>query len=304
MRQPSLLFCLGVCRVSFTFSSKGVLVFAVFFVVVAVKRCGVKEIGECARAIRRRVIELAWTSNSGHAASSLSCADLLAFLFAKKNFDPADPLRDRFVLSKGHASCALYAAFFEAGLCSGEDLNGFCRDGGKLAGHPTLGSLKAIEATTGSLGHGLPMGVGMALAGNFSGKKKFSVFVLMSDGECNEGSVWEAALFASRHKLENLVGIIDYNGLQAFGTTQEVLGLEPLEDKWKSFGWAVKTIDGHDLGQISNAFSKIPFTKGKPSVIIAKTVKGKGVSFMENKLEWHYKLLDGNLKKRALEELG
>ncbi len=274
-----------------------------FFVVVAVKRVRVKEIGECARAIRRRVIELAWASNSGHAASSLSCADLLAFLFEKKNFNPTDPLRDRFILSKGHAAMALYAALAERGLCSRDDLDSFCRDGGKLAGHPTFGSLNAIEATAGSLGHGLPMGVGMALSGNFSGKK-FGVFVLMSDGECNEGSVWEAALFASRHKLDNLVAIIDYNKLQAFGTTQEVLGLEPLEGKWKSFGWEVKTIDGHDLGQISKVFSKIPFAKGKPSMFIARTTKGKGVSFMENKMDWHYKLLDERLKNRALEELG
>ncbi|MFQ5406357.1 MAG: transketolase [Candidatus Micrarchaeia archaeon] len=252
-----------------------------------------------AREVRKKIIEMAAGTGAYHLGSSLSCVDLLVFLTSKKNLDPGDAFRDRLILSKGHAASALYAAFCKSNLCLEEDLKEFYCNGGRLAGHPTYGSLKAVEATTGSLGHGLPIGVGMALAG----KGKFSVFVLMSDGECNEGSVWEAALFASRHKLDNLVGVIDCNNLQAFGTTEEVLGLEPLKDKWKSFGWEVLTIDGHDFEQISRAFSKTPFKKGRPSMIIAKTVKGKGVLFMENKLEWHYNLLDEKLKKKALEQL-
>jgi transketolase len=219
--------------------------------------------------------------------------------------DPKNPEsenRDRFILSKGHAAAALYATLAERGFFNKELLENYCKNGQKIAGHSTRGCLPGVEASTGSLGHGLPMGAGMALAGKCD-KKDYRIFILMSDGECDEGSVWEAALFASHHKLDNLVAIIDYNKFQALGRTNEVLNLEPLGEKWRNFGWEVKETDGHNFSEIEKNLSPIPFKNQKPSLLIAHTIKGKGVSFMEDKLESHYKRLTKEEYEESLKEL-
>ncbi|MFH1471044.1 MAG: transketolase [Candidatus Micrarchaeota archaeon] len=256
--------------------------------------------------IRKKIVHMISRSKSSHIGSALSSVDILvALYFSALRVDPKDHRhaeRDRFLMSKGHACAALYATLSERGFFEENKLEGFYVDGGDLPGHSTFLCAPGVEASTGSLGHGLSIGVGMALAGKMD-KKKYRTFVLLGDGECNEGSVWEAAMFAGNAKLEGLVAIIDYNKIQSFGFTKEVNNLEPLRGKWESFGWAVKEVDGHDLDALCKAFESIPFDKGKPSVVIAHTVKGKGVSFMENKLEWHYKSPDEGQRKKACEEL-
>ncbi len=258
------------------------------------------------REIRKQVVHAVSRSNSSHIGSALSTVDVLvALYFSAMRIYPKDhkhPERDRFLLSKGHGCAALYATLSRAGFFEEEELEKFHVDGGKLPGHSTLHCAPGIEASTGSLGHGLPIGVGMALAARID-KRKYRTFVLMGDGECDEGSVWEAALFAGNAKLDNLIAIIDYNKIQSFGYTKEVLDLEPLKAKWESFGWSAIELDGHDLAALTKTLGSIPFEKGKPSLVIAHTVKGKGVSFMENRLEWHYKSPNEEQKKRALEEL-
>ena len=256
--------------------------------------------------IRKKVLEMIHKSNGAHIGSSLSCADILTVLYFKiLKINPKDPLaeeRDRFLLSKGHAVAVLYATLSRRGFFPEEVLDSYCQDGTKLAGHSTRQAVPGIEISTGSLGHGIPIGAGMALAAK-NDSSAYRIFVLMSDGECQEGSTWEAALFTGCHKLDNLVGIIDYNKLQAFGRTSEVLDLEPLVKKWQDFGWQVKEIDGHNFLEIESALSKIPFRKDKPSLVIAHTVKGKGISFLENKLESHYKYFTEEEYQRALKEL-
>jgi len=261
---------------------------------------------QIAKEIRKKVLKMIFDSRTPHLGSSLSAVDILTVLYFKiLKIDPKNPLdenRDRFILSKGHAAAALYAALAERGFFPKEILDGYCRDGGKLPGHSTRGCVPGVEVSTGSLGHGLPMGAGMAIAAKNDGKN-YRIFILMSDGECEEGSVWEAALFASHHQLDNLIGIIDYNKLQAFGRTNEILNLEPLKKKWEDFGWKVKEVDGHSFSEIEESLSKIPFEKGKPSLLICHTIKGKGVSFIEDKLEWHYKNLTKEEYDMALKEL-
>jgi len=261
---------------------------------------------QIAKEIRKKVLKMIFDSRTSHLGSSLSAVDILTVLYFKiLKIDPKNPLdenRDRFILSKGHAAAALYAALAERGFFPKEILDGYCRDGGKLPGHSTRGCVPGVEVSTGSLGHGLPMGAGMAIAAKNDGKN-YRIFILMSDGECEEGSVWEAALFASHHQLDNLIGIIDYNKLQAFGRTNEILNLEPLKKKWEDFGWKVKEVDGHSFSEIEESLSKIPFEKGKPSLLICHTIKGKGVSFIEDKLEWHYKNLTKEEYDMALKEL-
>jgi transketolase len=257
------------------------------------------------KEVRRKVVEMMYKSQTAHLGGCLSCVDILTVLYFKiLRINPKRPSaenRDRFLLSKGHAVAPLYAVLAKRGFFSEKVLNSYCKNGG-LPGHSTIGFVPGIEISTGSLGHGLSVGAGMALAGRRD-KKKYRVFVLMSDGECQEGSTWEAGLFAAHHKLDNLVGIVDYNKLQAFGRIKDVLNLEPLAKKWKSFGWEVKEIDGHNFFQIERAFSKIPFKKEKPSLVIAHTIKGKGVSFIEDKMEWHYKNLTKEQYELALKEL-
>jgi len=261
---------------------------------------------QIAKEIRKKILKMMYESKAAHIGSCLSCVDILTVLYFKiLKIDPKNPLaenRDRFILSKGHAVASLYAILSKRGFFPEEILDTYCQSGGKLPGHSTLGTVPGIEITTGSLGHGLSVGAGIALAGKRD-EKKYRVFVLMSDGECEEGSIWEAALFAHHHKLDNLIGIVDYNKLQAFGRIKDILDLEPLFKKWQSFGWEVKEIDGHNFSEIEKVFSKIPFKKGKPSLVIAHTIKGKGVSFMENKMEWHYYNLNKEQYQQALKEL-
>lgn len=260
-----------------------------------------------ATQIRAHALRMVHRARSSHIGTSLSEADLLAVLYGGvlriDSSRPDWPDRDRFILSKGHGCAAVYAALAEKGFFPKDWLDTYCQDGSCLSGHITHHGVPGVEASTGSLGHGLSIGCGIALAGRHDGRH-YRVFVLLSDGECDEGSTWEAALFAPHHRLDNLVAIVDYNKIQSFGTVKEVLDLEPLAGKWQAFGWATREIDGHDLAQIEKALLSVPFESGRPSCIIAHTVKGKGVSFMEGQLAWHYKSPSNEQLSQALAELG
>ena len=230
---------------------------------------------------------------------------MVSLYFKILRIDPAkpdDPARDMLLLSKGHGCAALYATLAERGFADKKILEGFSVDGGSLWGHSTWKTMPGIEASTGSLGHGLPMGVGMALAAKADGASS-RIFVILGDGECDEGSVWEAAMLAGHRHLDNLVAIVDYNKIQSLGSVKEVLDLEPFAAKWRAFGWAAREINGHSHEEIISALSSIPFEPAKPSVVIAHTVKGKGVSFMENQLAWHYKSPDAAQLKLAYGEI-
>jgi transketolase len=259
-----------------------------------------------ANRVRRRVLEMICRAKSSHIGSVFSMVDILAVLYEKVlRVDPCHPDwidRDRFILSKGHACAGLYAALAERGFFPASWLDEFFANGGRLAGHATHWGVPGVEASTGSLGHGLSLACGMAIAGKRD-NLFYRVFALLSDGECDEGSTWEAALFAPHHRLDNLVAIIDYNKIQSFGRVEEVLDLEPLAKKWESFGWGVREIDGHDLVQIEEVLSSIPLQQGRPTCIIAHTVKGKGVSFMEDKVLWHYRCPDAEERRLAFAEL-
>ena len=261
---------------------------------------------QTAKSIRQKTLTMSYEAKGSHIGSCLSCVDILTVLYFKiLNIDPANPLadeRDRFILSKGHAAASLYATLAQRGFFPEEILKKYSQDGEKLAGHPSRGCVPGVEVSSGSLGHGLPMAAGMALAAKRD-KKSYRVFTLMSDGECDEGSVWEAALFSSHHKLDNLTVVIDRNQLQAFGRTSEVMELEPLAQKWQAFGWSTTEINGHDFTALEAALSGVPAAVGKPSVIIAHTIKGKGVSFMEDKLEWHYRNLTKEEYELAIKEV-
>jgi transketolase len=239
-----------------------------------------------------------------HVASALSCADILVSLYfhiarvSPERVTAAD--RDRIILSKGHASAALFACLAERGFFALSWLASYCQDGAPLAEHPSRGGVPGVEVSTGSLGHGLGVGAGLALGARLDGSPS-RVFVLMSDGECNEGSVWEAALWAPRHGLGNLVAIIDFNKLQATGSSVEITELAPLVDKWRAFGWDAVEVDGHDFGQLVPALERQG--AGRPQVVVAHTVKGKGVSFMEGNLEWHYRPPSQDDLRRALDEV-
>jgi len=264
-------------------------------------------VSELARRIRVHVVRMTSRANSSHIGSSFSMSELLAVLYGGGllRVDPARPdwpERDRFILSKGHGCAGLYAALSEAGFFPLEELDTFYLNGTRLAGHATT-TVPGVELSTGSLGHGLPVGTGMALAAKRAGESH-RVFVLLSDGECDEGSVWEAALFAPQHKLDNLVVIVDYNKIQSLGTVKEVMDLDPFADKWRSFRWAVREVAGHDVNSVREALDAVPFEAGRPSCIIAHTVKGKGVSFMEDKLLWHYRAPLGDDRAIAMRELG
>ncbi|MBT6200980.1 MAG: transketolase [Bacteroidetes Order II. Incertae sedis bacterium] len=240
--------------------------------------------------LRVQVLELSHQAKAAHLASALSCIDILAVLYESiLAFDPGNPNwpdRDRFILSKGHAAAALYAVLARQGVLDSSQLATYGKANSLLEEHPSP-SLPGVEAATGSLGHGLPIANGIALASRIQ-KKSFRVFALLSDGECNEGSVWEAAMFAARHKLSNLCAIVDFNKWQATGRSQEVLALDPLADKWRAFGWAVEEVDGHDHRQLE---SKLLGKPGQlPRMFIAHTVKGKGISFMEDDNNWHYRV--------------
>jgi transketolase len=259
-----------------------------------------------ARRIRRRVLQMIYSAKSAHVGSVFSTVDLLAVLYGQiLRIDPSrpdSPERDRFVLSKGHACAGLYVALAERGFFPHSWLDEFYIDGGHLAGHATHVGVPGVEVSTGSLGHGLALAAGMALVAKRQ-DRGFRVFVMLSDGECDEGSTWEAALFAPFHQLDNLTVIIDYNKIQSLGTVKEVLDLEPLAEKWRAFGWGVREIDGHNHAEIVQVLRSLPIEQSHPTCIIAHTVKGKGVSFMENKLLWHYRTPDPEELRLALVEL-
>lgn len=239
---------------------------------------------------RKDVLTISHNAQIGHVGSSLSIIDLLVVLYYKIiNVSPKNPYendRDRFILSKGHAAAGLFAVLHHRGFFSKETLDTFCKDGSKLMVHPEFNDLPGIDWGTGSLGHGLSVGVGMAYAAKLM-KKSFKVYVLISDGEINEGAIWEAALFAGHHHLDNLVVILDRNGSQGLGKSKDILDTEPLEAKWKSFNFNTSVIDGHNINQILESFQNIP-VNSHPNIIIANTVIGKGVSFMEGDFRWHY----------------
>lgn len=268
----------------------------------------VDALAEKARKIRIDLLQEVYYGKSGHIGSSLSCADILAVLyFNEMNIDPQDPKaesRDRFVLSKGHASEALYATLAERGYFQKEDLITFRHIDSPLQGHPDMNKVPGVDMTTGSLGQGLSAANGMAIASKID-KQGFRVYCLMGDGELEEGQVWEAAMTSSQYELDNICAIIDCNGLQLTGKIEEIKSLnhESIEQKFRSFGFNTIVIDGNNIESIMQAFSIAERTKGMPSVIIAKTIKGKGVSFMENNNEWHGKSLSDEDYKKALEEL-
>jgi transketolase len=264
------------------------------------------ELSDVCTRLRLRVLEMISRANSSHVGTAFSMIELLAVLYWRalqvRPSQPNWPDRDRFVLSKGHGCAALYAALADRGFFPEEWLDSYYQNGARLAGHATHSGVPGIELSTGSLGHGLSVAAGMALAAQRD-RRSWRSFVLLSDGECDEGSTWEAVLFASQHHLDNLIAIVDYNKIQSLGTVAEVITLEPFADKWRACGWAVREIDGHDLHAVSDALFAVPIEPGCPSCVIAHTVKGKGVSFMENKLLWHYRSPQGDEYAAARAEL-
>lgn len=263
-----------------------------------------KKLEELSKKIRREVLAMVYQSKSGHLGCSLGIVDILLTLYFKVlHINPKKPsleTRDRFLLSKGHAAAALYAVLAKRGFFPKSLLTTYLKDGSKLAGHVTLGSLPGIEATFGSLGHGLSIGIGMSLAIKHKNLPS-RVYVLIGDGECAEGSIWEGINFAGHHKINNLILLLDYNNLQIMGHGTDILNSLPFEDKFKSFGWDVKSVDGHDISALSKVLQ--PQSIVKPLAIIASTTKGKGISFMENKVEWHGKCPNEEEYKLALREL-
>ena len=261
-----------------------------------------KKLKEIAQEVRRLVIEVACKSKSAHVSSSLSCVDLLVSLYfhqlriKEKDWDN----RDIFVLSKAHAAMALYATLTAKGFISKEDFEQYFQNDGTLPAHLDRFSHKAIEVSCGSLGHGFNMALGMAY-GYLLKKDKRKVYVLIGDGESQEGSIWEGAMFASKLGIDNLTAIVDYNDLQGYGCPTKICSFEPVLDKWKAFGWQPYKVDGHNFKEIVSAFKKPHH--GKPKVIVAKTIKGKGVSFMENEMKWHYYVVTDELREKALKEL-
>jgi len=259
---------------------------------------------ELARKIRMDAVRMVNKGGSSHIGSVLSIADILAVLYGSimeyKATDPKWDKRDRFILSKGHAGAGVYAALAECGFFDIERLMEHCQDGSVFSGHVSHKGIPGVELSTGALGHGLPVGVGMAYAAKLD-EKSHRVFVLMSDGEFDEGSNWEALLFAAHHKLSKITAIIDRNRLQSLESTELTMALEPLLDKLTAFGWNVVEVDGHNHKQIEEAL-KILYTD-KPTIIIANTTKGKGVSFMENEVAWHYQTPKGDLFEQAIREI-
>ena len=266
----------------------------------------IKSLEERAKVIRRHVIRMLAKAGSGHPGSSLSTVDLLVALFYNKlkhnPQQPAWPDRDRFVMSKGHGCPALYAVLAEMGYFGIDKLDTLRQFGSILQGHPCMKTTPGIEISGGSLGQGLSVGLGIALAAKLD-KKDYRTYVMLGDGEIEEGQVWEAAMAASHYKADNLCAIIDQNGLQIDGFIHEIMSSYPIPDKWRGFGWHVIEINGHDYKAISSAYDEAEKIKGRPTVIVAKTIKGKGVSFMENQVDWHGKAPSKDEAERALAEL-
>ena len=266
----------------------------------------VKKLQSFAGKARFLMVETLIRAGCGHPGGAFSCIDILtALYFAILKIKPRDPYwqgRDRFILSKGHSSVALYTVLHLRGFINRATLLTFRQDNSKLCGHPDMHKVPGVEMSTGSLGHGLSVGVGLALAAKID-KRKHRIFVLMGDGETQEGSIWEAAMSASQYKLDNLIGIVDRNKIQIDGFTEDIMALEPYRRKWESFGWQVKEIDGHNMQEIISVFKNSPFKKNKPSLVIAKTIKGKGISFMENNYQWHGKSLKDDYAAIARREV-
>lgn len=264
-----------------------------------------RELEQLATRIRLRTLDMTSRAGAAHIGSVFSIAETLAVLYGGVlHVDPADPQwpgRDRFVLSKGHACAGLYAVLAERGFFPAARLEEFYVDGGTLAGHATHTGVPGVEVSTGALGHGLALAVGLALGAKRKGEA-WRVFALLSDGECDEGSTWEAALLAPRLGLDNLTVVVDFNKIQSLGRVEDVLPLEPLAAKWESFRWDVEEVDGHDVAALRRALLQSP-AEGRPRAVISHTVKGKGVSFMEDRLLWHYRTARGEEYERAKEEL-
>ncbi|ALU91459.1 MULTISPECIES: transketolase [Herbaspirillum] len=261
-----------------------------------------------ASQLRGRIIDNAHRTQTPHLGSCLSCVDILtAAYFSTLRIDPsqpADPLRDRFILSKGHGAAALFQVLALRGFYPQSLLDDYGKDGGIFAEHPpTPDHLPGIEAATGSLGHGLPIGLGMALAGRIQ-QRRYDVTVLLGDGECNEGSVWEAAMMAAAQRVGNLMVLVDFNKWQATGRSEEVLALNPLVDKWRAFGWDATEIDGHDMSTLVELMGRPRAADSKPIAVVAHTIKGKGVSFMEDDNNWHYRIPNADEVAAAYQELG
>ena len=266
----------------------------------------INELEKIAKEIRKGIIEEVYNAKSGHPGGSLSCADILTVLyFNQMNInenEPNDNQRDRFVLSKGHCSPALYSCLAQRGFIDKEELKKFRNIEGSLQGHPDMNKVKGVDASTGSLGQGLSISNGMALSSKLN-HDGYRVYCLLGDGEIEEGEIWEAAMTANKYKLDNLCAILDYNGLQIDGKIEDVKGLDNIEGKFKSFGFNTILVDGHNISNLIDAFETAKMTKGKPSIIIAKTIKGKGVSYMEGKTEWHGKAPNDEEYSIAIKEL-
>jgi transketolase len=265
-----------------------------------------EQLQKLANKLRRRVIDTLWQAQAGHAGGSLSAAEIMGTLFFEvMHVDPAAPKwedRDRFILSKGHAAPIYYVTLMERGFFPDEVLCTYDCVDSSLQGHPDM-STPGVDVPSGSLGQGLSVGLGIALGAKLK-KKDFRVYVVLGDGEQQEGQIWEAAMSAPYFKLDNVTVIIDCNSVQLMGPVEKIMSIEPLAKKWEAFNWNVLEIDGHDVAQIADACEKAAQTKGRPTVIIARTVKGKGVSFMENEPYWHSGLVTDEVREKALAELG
>ena len=261
---------------------------------------------QLARSIRQWALHMTSAAGSSHIGSMFSIADIVAVLYGSvlrcNPNDPTRPDRDRFVLSKGHAGAAVYAALAECGFFDVKRLETYCQNGSALSGHVSHYDVPGVEVSTGSLGHGLSIACGLAYSGRLA-KRSNRCFALMSDGECDEGSNWEAILFAGHHRLSRLNAIIDYNKIQSLDSVEKTLALEPFVDKWRSFRWAVEEVDGHDHAALTAALARSEDPERRPRCIIAHTIKGKGVSFMENTVLWHYRTARGEEFERAMAEL-
>jgi len=268
------------------------------------KITNIVELEKIAVQVRKKILTMIYRGRTSHIGSAMSCVDILTALYYNiMNIDPKNPddiNRDICILSKGNGAAALYAVLGLKGFFSQEILGNYCFDGSKLIGHTDL-QVAGVEASTGSLGHGLPMGVGFAIAAK-NDARPTRVFIVHGDGECNEGSVWEAVMAAAKYKLDNLIVIVDTNKLQATGYSKDVMPMEPLPDKFEAFGWKSMRIDGHNMAQIVDALSKVPFEKDKPSVIVADTIKAKGLKFFENQLISHYRPPSDEQYKIAMED--
>ena len=266
----------------------------------------IDQLKEMAQKCRKDVLNMVMSSGEGHLGAAFSSMEILTTLyFSILNIDPSQPHRkdrDRFIMSKGHGCFAYYAVLARRGFFPVDLLDTVKQKDTIFGGHPDRDKVPGIDVSTGSLGHGLSIGAGMALADKRDGKSA-RVFVLMGDGECQEGSVWEAAMFASAHNLDNLIAIVDANSLQAIGRTDDIVGIEPLSEKWRAFGWEVCEADGHDCSELSDKLSHIPIKPGLPTAVIARTVKGKGVSYMENEIMWHARPVTEEEFRQAMCEL-